>query len=118
MTVSNYGKYGIFEETHYDLFWGQRGLTGSRVVALPVSPHELDETSGLHLGGGSDGSVVVAILGDVAGDGLGLNFLRKQANHQHDGGHGLTSKSPSVTGPLSLNLRVILLTGGFLEGSL
>jgi hypothetical protein len=30
----------------------------------------------------------------------------------------LTSNRPSVTGPLSLNLRVILFTGGFFWGSL
>lgn len=47
--------------------------TWSGVVALPVSPHKLDNTSGFYLRGGSDGDVVIAILCNVARNGFGLD---------------------------------------------
>lgn len=52
------------------LGWGV--LTGTWMVTLPVSPHELDEATSLDRGSSRDRDIVVAVLRNVTGNSLGL----------------------------------------------
>lgn len=83
------------------------------MVTLPLGPHEFDSAACSDLGCVVRWHIVLAVDANVASNGIGLHLGSARGHMPLIHQPLLTVNRPSVTGPLSLNLRVILFTPDF-----